>query len=121
MGISRDSSKYFRRILLVSIFGQDNVELRLFDKIKRHDTLENDLIHLFEVDASKYGKYIPSQKHNVSLDSVITNMLRCLNFIQHYITPQSMHSTRINRIRNRIIKKEKFYKTLNNIGQPIFN
>jgi hypothetical protein len=105
----------------VSAFGQMNVELKLFDKIKRHDTLENDLIHMLDLDASKYGKYIPSEKQNVSLSSDTINMLRCLNFIQHYFTPESMHSTRIKRVRNRIIKKRKGYKLLNEIGQPIFN
>jgi len=105
----------------VSIFGQKNVELRLFDKIKRHDTLVNDLIHMLDLDATKYGKYITSEKQNVSLASDIMNMLRYLNFIQHYFTPQSMHPTHIKRIRNRIIKKHKVYKRLNKIGKPLFD
>ena len=105
----------------VGIFGRKNVDLRLFDKIKRHDTLENDLIHMLDIDASKYGKYIPSEKHNISLASDIMNMLRCLNFMQHYFAPQSMHSTRFKRARNRIIKKRKAYRKLNKIGKPFFN
>lgn len=105
----------------VSTFGQMNVELRLFEKIKRSSTLENDLIRRLGLDAIKYGKYVPSEKTNISVARNITNMLRFWNFIQHYFTPQSMHSTRIKRIRNRIIKKGKVYKALNNFGQLIFN
>jgi hypothetical protein len=105
----------------VGTFGQPNVELRLFDKIKHHDTLENDLIHMLDLDASKYEKYISSEKHNVSLDSDIMNMLRCVNFYQHYFKPQSMHSTRFKLTRKRIIRKRKIYRRLNKIGKPFFN
>ena len=105
----------------VGTFGQTNVDLRLFDKIKRHDTLENDLIHMLDLDASKYGKYIPSEKHNVSLASDIMNMLRCINFYQHYFRPQSMHSTRFKITRRKIIRKRKDYRKLNKIGKPFFN
>jgi hypothetical protein len=105
----------------VGAFGETNVELRLFDKIKVHDTLESDLITMLDIDASRYRKFIPSEKQNVSLTNDTINMLRCLNFIQHYFLPQSMHSTRMKQARNRTIKKRKGYKILNEIGQPIFN
>ena len=105
----------------VGAFGQTNVDLRLFEKIKRHDTLENDLIHMLDLDASKYGKYIPSEKHNVSLASDIMNMLRSINFYQHYFRPQSMHSYRFKKTRSKIIRKRKAYRKLNRIGKPYFN
>ena len=105
----------------IGVFGPNNIDLRLFDKIKSQNSLEKDLIHMLGLDASIYGKYILPDKQNISLSSDITNMLRCLNFIQHYFTPRSMHSTRIKRVRNRIIRKHNAYKILNNIGKPIFN
>jgi len=113
----------FERLMkrYVNIFGQKNVDLRLFDKIKSHDTLENDLIHMLGIDALKYGKYIPYEKQNVSLAPDITNMVRYLNAFQHYFAPKSMHSTRIKRLRKRIIRKRKAYRILNNYGKLIFN
>jgi hypothetical protein len=104
-----------------NIFGQKNIGLRLFDKITYHDTLENDLILMLGIDALKYEKYISYEKKNVSLAPDITNMLRYLNFFQHYFAPRSMHSTRIKRLRKRIIRKRKAYEVLNNYGKPIFN
>lgn len=105
----------------VETFGQTHVDLRLFDKIKRIDTLENDLINILDLDASKYGKYIPSEKHNVSLAGDIMNMLRCINLFQHYFWPQSKHSTRFKRARKEIISKGTSYRILNKIGKPFFN
>ena len=105
----------------VGTFGHRNVDLRLFDKIKRHDSLENDLIQMMNLDASKYVKYIPTEKHNVSLANDIMNMLRCINFYQHYFRPQAIHSARFKRNRNKIIRKRKSYRKWKKIGRPFFN
>ena len=105
----------------VNIFGHENIDLKLFDKIKQQGTLENDLIHTLDINASKYEKYIQSEKQNISLASDITNMLRCINFVQHNFMPQSIHSERFKRARNRVIKKRKAYKKLNKFGKPFFN
>jgi hypothetical protein len=105
----------------VNIFGQKNVELRLFDKITHHGTLEHDFIHMLGINALKYEKYISHEIKNVSLAPDITNMLRYLNSFQHYLAPRSMHSTRIRKLRKKIIRKRSTYNTLNKYGKPIFN
>lgn len=103
-----------------NIFGQKNVELRLFDKITHHDTLEHDLIHMLGIDVMKYEKYTSHENKNVSLAPDITNMLRYLNSFQHYFAPRSIHSTRIRKLRKKIIRKRKEYEMFNNYGKPLF-
>lgn len=76
---------------------------------------------MFDIDSPKYEKYISNEKQNVSLENDIINMLRHLNFIQDYIAPKSIYTTHIKRARNRIIKKRKAYRILNNIGKTIFS
>jgi hypothetical protein len=67
----------------IEVFGKEQVEIKLYDKLKRDPGLEIDLLHTLKLDPEKFTQYLFNfQKENVSPSDLKIALIKFINLLE---------------------------------------
>lgn len=86
------------------IFGQDNIEIKLFDKIKQESGITQDIIETLHLKTIDFEQYLSRKETlNISPSYEVINAILFLNRIEHSLSSPSYLNKRFKYIREKLL------------------
>lgn len=103
-------------------FGQEHVEIKLYDKIRQGPGLLPDLVNMLELDPRKYARLLSkSIQRNVSPADEVINLIRILNATQNYVGSGARLTKAFSRMRKSLLIPRPMGRFLLGLGNPLFS